>query len=66
MILEHKGNGRSSRNPPFIRRLYFQLVVFGAFSLVTAILLFTWKIGNEQLDFALESIKTQTRTLVST
>ena len=65
MILARNGNGRSSRNPPFIRKLYFQLVVFGAFSLVTAILLFTWKIGNEQLDFALESIKTQARTLVS-
>lgn len=65
MISEHKGSGRSSRKPPFIRRLYFQLVVFGTFSLVTAILLFTWRIGNQQLDFALESIKTQARTLVS-
>ena len=54
-----------TRKPPLIRRLYFQLVVFGALALATAILLFTWKIGNEQLDFALESIKTQAQTLVS-
>ncbi|MCK4742681.1 MAG: PAS domain S-box protein [Sulfuriflexus sp.] len=65
MISEQAKNGRSSRKPPFIRRLYFQIVVFGAFALATAILLFTWNIGNEQLDFALESIKTQARTLVS-
>ena len=53
-----------SRKPPLIRRLYFQLVIFGALALATAILLFTWKIGNEQLDFAVESIQTQARTLV--
>jgi len=55
---------KSSRKPPLIRRLYFQLVIFGGFSLVTAILLFTWKIGNEQLDFALQSTQTQARILV--
>ena len=63
MILTHQGKDKLRRKPPFIRRLYFQLVVFGALSLVTAILLFTWKIGNQQLDFALKSIKTQAQTL---
>lgn len=65
MISEVKKARGSTRNPPFIRRLYFQLVVFGGFALAIAILLFTWKIGNEQLDFALETIQMQAQTLVS-
>ncbi len=58
--LENKKNNK----PPLIRRLYFQLVVFGAFAVAVAILLFTWKIGSEQLAFALNSNKTQAQTLV--
>jgi len=50
--------------PPLIRRLYFQLVVFGAFAVAVAILLFTWKIGNEQLDLALRADQEQAHALV--
>jgi len=50
--------------PPLIRKLYFQLVIFGGLAVVTAILLFTWKVGNEQLDFALSSDQMQAQALV--
>lgn len=53
-----------TNKPPLIRRLYFQLVIFGAFAVAVAILLFTWKVGSEQLDFALRSNQVQAQTLV--
>jgi len=57
-------NKKSVTKPPLIRRLYFQLVIFGAFAVAIAILLFTWKVGSEQLAFALRSNQTQAQTLV--
>ncbi len=57
-------NKKSVTKPPLIRRLYFQLVVLGAFAVAIAILLFTWKVGSEQLAFALRSDQTQAQTLV--
>ena len=55
---------KTIRKPPLIRRLYVQLVVFGGFAVAVAILLFTWKVGSEQLAFVLNSNKTQAQTLV--
>jgi len=54
---------RTVKKPPLIRRLYVQLVLLGAFAIAAAILVFTWKTGNDQSDFALNAIETQARTL---
>ena len=56
---------RLTSSPPLIRRLYFQLVAFGGIAVAAAILLFTWKVGNDQLDSALQSSRIQAQTLVS-
>jgi len=57
-------NKKKHKKPPLIRRLYFQLVVFGAFAVAIAILLFTWKVGSQQLEFALRSSQVQAQALV--
>jgi len=54
----------TSKKPPLIRRLYFQLVLLGALAVATAILLFTWKVGNDQLDYVLQANKAQAQILV--
>jgi len=53
-----------ANKPPLIRRFYFQLVISGAFVVAIAILLFTWKVGSEQLAYALESNQMQAQALV--
>jgi len=60
----HLLHNKEAPKPPLIRRLYFQLVMFGAFAVAIAILLFTWKVGNDQLNFALRSNQTQANALL--
>ena len=55
----------TSRKPPFFRRLYVQLTLLGAITLVLSIFVFAWKTVNEQSNFAFESIKNQAETLAS-
>ena len=54
-----------SRKPPFLRRLYVQLTLFGAMTLMLSIFLFAWKTVNDQSVFAFESIKNQAETLAA-
>lgn len=53
----------TNRKPPYFRRLYVQLTLLGAFTLVFSIFLFTWKTVTEQSDFAIKSIRGQAETL---
>ena len=54
---------RSVKTLPLLRRLYVQIVLFGAFAMAFAILMFTWKTGNDQSDFAFKAIQAQAKTL---
>lgn len=55
----------TSRKPPFFRRLYVQLTLLGALTLMFSIFIFAWKTVHEQSAFALESIKEQAETLAA-
>ena len=54
---------RNVKTLPLLRRLYVQIVLFGAFAMAFAILMFTWKTGNDQSDFAFNAIESQAKTL---
>jgi len=53
------------RKPPLFKRLYSQLVLFGALALAAAVLLFAFVTSFDQSAFALKSIRTQATTQAS-
>lgn len=52
-----------SRKPSFFSRLYVQLIFLGALALFFSILMFTWRIVDDQSQFAFDSISEQASTL---